>query len=120
MCAKYREYAPAMFARDPLEGAIEGVSLLAQRGDIRYVTIRISQDQEVNEQIQATTRQWLHEYRFPNPTDVIFCSNFQEKLEMVAGQPYEQVILIDDRCSEVCHWAILVEAHSPPGRLLSS
>ena len=99
VCAKYREYAPAMFARDPLEGAIEGVSLLAQWGDIRYVTIRISQDQEVNEQIQATTCRWLHEYRFPNPTNVIFCSSFQEKLELVAEQPHEQVVLIDDRCS---------------------
>ena len=96
---QYREYAPAMLAREVLAGAVEGVTFLAKQGDVQYVTIRISQDQEVNAQIQAATRQWLDKHNFPNPGSVIFCSNFQEKLELIAHQPLAPIILIDDRCS---------------------
>lgn len=96
---KYREYAPAMLAREVIEGAVEGVNQLSQWGHVQYVTIRISQDKEINEQIQSATRQWLREHHFPQPEQVTFCANFEEKLTHVAHTNHDQVIFIDDRCS---------------------
>ena len=99
VCERYREYTPAMLAREALVGAVEGVISLAKWGDIRYFTIRISQDQQVNAQIQIATRQWLSEHGFPNSSNVAFCASFQEKLQQVVQEPHERIILIDDRCS---------------------
>lgn len=96
---EYREYVPAMLAREVIAGAVEGVRFLAKKGEIQYITIRISQDQEVNAQIQDATRQWLDKHNFPHPESVIFCSSFQEKLELIAHQLLTPIILIDDRCS---------------------
>jgi hypothetical protein len=99
VCIRYREYFPAMLAREVLAGAVEGVTALAKWGDVQYITIRVSRDTEVNEQIQAATRQWLRKYNFPNPDNVAFCTSFQEKLQLLAEQPLYPIILIDDRSS---------------------
>jgi hypothetical protein len=99
VCERYQEYTPAMLAREVLVGAVEGVISLAKWGAIRYFTIRISRDQQVNAQIQITTRQWLSEHGFPNSSNVAFCASFQEKLQRMVQEPHAQIILIDDRCS---------------------
>lgn len=96
---RYREYFPAMLAREVLTGAVKGVTTLAKWGNIQYITIRFSRDGEINEQIQAATRQWLRKHNFPNPDNVAFCASFQVKLQLLAEQASSPVTLIDDRCS---------------------
>lgn len=99
VCERYQEYAPAMLEREVLVGAVEGVISLTKWGDIRYFTIRISQNQQVNAQIQIATRRWLSEHGFPNSSNVAFCTSFQDKLQRMVQETHERIILIDDRCS---------------------
>jgi hypothetical protein len=90
----------------PIEGAVEGVSLLAEQG-ICYATLRkvaTSEEymreaiQEWNEKMRKATATWLEKNKFPDGP-ILFGNTPEEKLSQVAAlaeEKGEPSILIDD------------------------
>lgn len=90
-------HAPeVMAAMVPIEGAIEAVQQLRQRGQVCYVTCRQAGEIE-------TTCAWLASYGFPNPDAVASCEHYHWKYVRAyeAADSREPIILIDDMMEEL-------------------
>lgn len=89
-----------MLARDQMPNAVAGITILSQRGRVRYYTVRKSPDKQRHQEIQETTQQWLSMNHFPNHFDIIFCKSLMHKLSRIYQQEratQESIVLIDDR-----------------------
>lgn len=87
-------------AMHPLEGAREGVQMLARIGHVGYYTARYSaQSEERSTAMAQATLQWLATHDFCNPTNAVFCDGLPGKLRQLAKVAGEQtpILLVDDQ-----------------------
>ena len=80
----------------PLPDARDGVTALAQYGNIIYVTCRKPESYDL-------TRNWLSSYGFPHPDSVYICEHYHHKYVHASklADASEPIILIDDHAEEV-------------------
>lgn len=91
------DHAPeVMMATVPIEGAVEAVKRLSQKGRIIYATCRKPEEIDV-------TRAWLTSYGFPEPDAVASCEHYYWKYIHAhkAANSKEQVVIIDDMMEQV-------------------
>lgn len=85
-----------------LPSALDGVRLLAEQGEIAYLTVR-------KPDVKAITQDWLRLEDFPAPDRVVICQSSAHKLLAIAEHP-GQAVLIDDRWRKLLEvWPRLVE-----------
>jgi hypothetical protein len=79
-------------ALTPIRGAVEGITMLAQYGTIRYYTARTPA-------VLNATECWLAHYAFPESQHVVCCSSIEQKVRMLACHTplNDPIVLIDDR-----------------------
>jgi len=80
----------------PMHNSVEGVKMLAEYGQICYITCRKSES-------QAITQEWLAQNGFLQPERVFFCEHYHHKYIAAHEQTTsdEPIILIDDHAEEV-------------------
>lgn len=91
-----------LIQHEVIPGALAGVRLLAEHGEIAYLTVR-------KPDVRAITQDWLSLEDFPSPDNVMICQSSAHKLLAIAEHP-GQAVLIDDRWRKLLDcWPRLVE-----------
>jgi len=96
-----------MLEKEPLNGAVAGVTRLAGLGNVQYYTVRKSSDEPSQQAIEKATKEWLSLHHFPHAGSVVFCKSVMHKLVMIYQQEKDgqkPLVLIEDR------WEAAIEA----------